>query len=105
MGLALDLQQGDPTGGAPARLPRCGEAPDLLTARVPEYRAQSATREGMHRLIVSVMLGTSPFTAELQAIAAKSERMKARPQVQERRRSTPALRRRNKREGQRHVHA
>jgi hypothetical protein len=105
VGIALDLQQGDPTLRAPARLPRCGEAPDLLTAPAPEYRAQSATREGLHELIVAVMLGTSPFTAELRAIAAKSERMKARPQVRERRRSTPALRRRTKREVHKHVHA
>ena len=105
VGLALDLQQGDATRRAPARLPLCPkDAREVPPAIVPEYRAESATREGLHTLVVQAVLGNSPFTAELHAIAAKSERMQARPQVRDRRRSTPAPRRRIKLETRLHVH-
>jgi hypothetical protein len=105
VGLALDLQQGDATLQAPPRLPLWeGDPSRVPAAVVPDYRAESATREGLHTLVVEVLLGTSPFTAELQAMAAKSERMQARPQVRDRRRSTPATRRRSKRESRLHVH-
>jgi Transposase DDE domain len=92
IGLALDLQEGGAAPSPGSRLPLqgadAGQAPE---AGVRQYRRESATREGMHRLIVAVVLGGSPLMAELQAVAAKSERMKARPQVRERRRTTPAL--------------
>jgi hypothetical protein len=106
VGLALDLQQGDEALQAPPRLPLCPkDASHVAPAEVPDYRAESATREGLHRLVVEAVLGSSPFTRELHAMAAKSERMKARPQVRDRRRSTPALRRRTKRESRLHVYA
>jgi hypothetical protein len=105
VGMALDLQQGEAARPAPARLPLCPPAASAVPpAVVPEYRAESATREGLHTLVVQAVLGNSPFTAELHAMAAKSERMKARPQVRDRRRTTPALRRRTKRESRMHVH-
>jgi DDE family transposase len=97
--LALDLQQGGAVVQEPARLPRMGEEGERVPPAVlPDYRAESATREGLHAWITAVVLGRSPLWAELQVIAAKSERMKARPQVAGRRRTTPALRRRTKRE-------
>ena len=105
VGLALDLQQGDPSLQAPSRLPLCPkEARDVAPAQVGAYRAESATREGLHTLVVQAVLGRSPFTAELQAIAAKSARMQARPQVRDRRRSVPAPRRRIKLESQLQLH-
>jgi hypothetical protein len=104
MGLALDLQQGEGALPASPRLPLCeGQPREVPPAAVPDYRAESATREGLHTLVVEAVLGTSPFTRELHAMAAKSERMKARPQVRDRRRSTPAPRRRVKRESRLHV--
>jgi hypothetical protein len=100
VGMALDLQQGDATLQAPARLPLCPKAASSVPpAVVPEYRAESATREGLHTLVVQAVLGTSPFTAELHAMAAKSERMQARPQVRDRRRTPPALRLRSAAKG------
>jgi hypothetical protein len=106
VGVALDLQQGDTTLRAPSRLPLYeGDASHVPPAEVPDYRAESATREGLHMLVVQAVLGRSPFTAELHAMAAKSERMKARPQVRDRRRRTPAPRRRIKRESRLHAYA
>jgi len=106
VGVALDLQQGDASLRAPSRLPRYRGDPDHVPpAEVPAYRAESATREGLHDLVVQVVLGRSPFTPVLQEMAAKSERLQARPQVRDRRRSTPAPRRRRKRETRLHVHA
>jgi DDE family transposase len=105
VGFALDLQQGDAMLQAPARLPlRPKGRSEVPPAQVPQYRAESATREGLHTLVVQAVLGCSPFTRELQAIAAKSARMQARPQVRDRRRSTPAPRRRVKLESRLHVH-
>jgi hypothetical protein len=97
VGLTLDLQRGDAPPQVAPRLPLCPKDADKVPpATIPPYRAESATREGLHQLIVEVVLGTSPLAAELHAIAAKSARMQARPQVRERRRDTPALRRRHK---------
>ncbi len=101
----LDLQLG---GAAPAvarRPPRVappGEAAPPVEK--PAYRAQSATREGLHALVLQLFLGDTPLAAEFRAMAEKSARMQARPQVQHRRRPTPALRRRTRRD-MNHVHA
>jgi len=93
IGYTLDLQLG---GAAPAvapRPPRVAPPGDLAPPLgKPEYRAQSATREGLHALVLALFLGETPLSAEFRAMAAKSARMQARPQVQNRRRPTPALR-------------
>jgi len=105
IGYTLDLQLG---GAAPAvarRPPRVappGEAAPPVEK--PAYRAQSATREGLHALVLQLFLGDTPLAAEFRAMAEKSARMQARPQVQHRRRPTPALRRRTRRD-MNHVHA
>ena len=70
----------------------------------PEYRAQSATREGLHVLVLQLFLGETPLAAAFREMAEKSERMRARPQVQNRRRPTPAMRCRTRRE-KNQVHA
>lgn len=105
IGYTLDLQLG---GAAPATAPRLPRvAPGAETAPSlgkPPYRAQSATREGLHALVLMVVLGEGPLPAVFQEMAAKSARMQARPQVQNRRRQTPALRRRGQ-QGKLHVHA
>jgi len=105
IGYTLDLQLG---GAAPAATPRppraaspAGTAPPV---EKPAYRAQSAAREGLHTLVLQLMLGETPLSAAFQEMAAKSARMQARPQVKQRRRETPALRRRTRRETK-HVHA
>jgi hypothetical protein len=64
----------------------------------PEYRSESATREGLHAFVVQLVLGQLPFQAELQALYQKSQRMAARPQARERRRAEPALRHRTRRQ-------
>jgi hypothetical protein len=105
IGYTLDLQLG---GAAPAvapRPPRVGPHVDTVPPLgKPEYRAQSATREGLHALVLAVLLGEGPLAALFQEMAAKSARMRARPQVANRRRTTPAPRRRTRRETP-HVHA
>jgi hypothetical protein len=106
IGLALDLWQGGAVSAGASVLPLIG--PNGAVApepEVPHYRAESATREGMHELLVAVVQGGSPWAEELRAIAAKSERMKARPQVRERRRTTSALRSRTQSPPKPHVHA
>jgi len=106
IGMALDLKLGGAVRQSPARMPRCAagesQAPDPA---VPEYRRESAMREGLHELLVQVLLLPTPLRQELEAIAAKSARMKERPQVRERRRSTPAPRRRHKSQSKIHGHA
>src|SRR3954454_23266112 len=97
IGMALDLQAGGGGGQTPARMPRI--APSLTAAppvTLPQYRSESGMREGLHTVVVQLLLGQSPFTADLQAIQAKSQRLQDRPQVRNRRRQTPALRRRTK---------
>jgi len=105
IGYTLDLQLG---GAAPAvapRPPRVAPPADTAPALAkPEYRAQSATRAGLHALVLAVFLGEGPLSVMFQAMAAKSGRMQARPQVANRRRETPARRRRTRRQTQ-HVHA
>jgi Transposase DDE domain len=105
IGYTLDLQLG---GAAPAAAPRpprvaapVDTAPPLAK---PEYRAQSATREGLHALVLAVLLGAGPLSAVFQEMAEKSARMRARPQVAHRRRETPARRSRTRRT-MNHVHA
>jgi hypothetical protein len=103
IGMALDLQAG---GAERPVLPRCAPtATAAPAAPVPRYRSESAMREGLHTLVVQLLLGQSPFTPELQAIAAKTARLQARPQVQKRRRRTPAGRRRVKAHLKGPVHA
>lgn len=105
IGYTLDLQLGGAVPAAAPRPPRVSRAAAPVPPRAkPAYRAQSATREGLHALLLAIVLGDSPFAAVLREMAAKSARMRARPQVQQRRRETPALRGRTGREKQ-HVHA
>jgi len=97
IGLALDLRRATPQPQAPARLPRTRPSdPVLLPGEKPRYRAESATREGLHALLIEVVLGPSPLREALRAMHQKSERMQQRPQVRNRRRTTPALRNRNR---------
>jgi hypothetical protein len=105
IGMALDLHlagAGPAASGAPRRKGPANAAPPV---GVPEYRSESATREGLHRLVVQLILGPSLLRATLQAVADKSVRLQQRPQVRERRRPTPAPRRRKKRECLVHAHA
>jgi len=96
IGVALDLQLGNPQARVPS-LPRVSpQATAAPAGRVALYPSQSATREGLHVLVVQVILGTSPFTADLEAMQAKSRRMCQRPQVSERRRTQPARRKRRR---------
>jgi hypothetical protein len=98
VGLTLDLQSGAPQARVPRTLPRLPQDAEAAPSLVkPRYRSESVTREGLHQLIVTVVLGTAPFCAELQAMAQKSQHMQARPQVRERRRTEPALRNRERR--------
>jgi hypothetical protein len=105
IGYTLDLQLGGAAPAVAARPPRVAPPADTAPPlEKPLYRAQSATREGLHTLVLALMLGETPLAAEFRAMAEKSERMQARPQVQHRRRSTPAVRCRTRRE-KNHVHA
>jgi hypothetical protein len=106
IGEALALHAGGVGEQPLPRPPRCRrDATEAPGPKQPEYRRESATREGLHRLVVDLILGDSPLREELQAIAAKSERMKQRPQVKGRRRTTPALHRRTSRSSSIHSHA
>jgi Transposase DDE domain len=105
IGMALDLHlagAGPAASGTPRRQGAADQAPPV---RVPEYRSESATREGLHRLVVQLILAPSLLGATLQAVAAKSVRLQQRPQVRERRRATPAPRRRKKKGSLVHAHA
>ena len=104
LGMTLDLHlagAGPAAGGTP-RLP--GPAHAAPPVAVPEYRSESATREGLHQLIVQLVLTPSLLGATLRAVAAKSVRLQQRPQVRERRRATPAPRCRQKKESLLHAH-
>jgi Transposase DDE domain len=103
IGMALDLHLGGAGPAASGTPRRAGQAEPAGPVRVPAYRSESATREGLHRLVVHLMLAPSLLRATLQAVAAKSVRLQQRPQVQARRRATPAPRHRKK--GDRLVHA
>jgi hypothetical protein len=106
VGIALDLKLGGVAGQQPSRMPRCAKgAREALEPSVPYYRGESATREGLHELIVGLLLEETPLIEALRVSAAKSERMKQRPQVRERRRETPAPKRRHKTQARIHVHA
>jgi hypothetical protein len=105
IGMALDLHlagAGPAASGTPRRRGAATAAPPVT---VPEYRSESATREGLHELLVQLLLRPSLLRATLQAVADKSVRLQQRPQVRERRRATPAPRRRKKRESLVHAHA
>jgi hypothetical protein len=105
VGYTLDLQLGGAAPAVASRPPRVAPPGDTAPpVGKPEYRAQSPTREGLHTLVLLIMRGETPLSAEFQAMAEKSARMQARPQVQNRRRSTPALRCRTRRE-KNQVHA
>lgn len=94
IGMALDLQRAGACA-APGRTPRISpRATQAAEVAVPQYRSESAVREGLHELVVALLQGRSPFTAELRAIQVKSTKMQERPQVRDRRRERPALRRR-----------
>jgi hypothetical protein len=105
IGMALDLhlgQAGPAARGAPQLGKGVCEAPPAV---LPQYRAESALRAGLHALVVQLLLEPSLLRETLTAVAAKSARLQARPQVRERRRATPALRGRTKRDGLNHGHA
>ncbi len=105
IGMALDLHlagAGPAASGTPRRPGAADQAPPVA---VPEYRSESATREGLHQLVVQLVLTPSLLGATLQAVADKSVRLQQRPQVRERRRATPAPRRRQKRESLVHTDA
>jgi Transposase DDE domain len=106
LGIGLDLKLGGVAGQHPSRMPRC--APGASEAPEPErrvYRGESATREGLHEWIVRLVLSETPLIEELRVGAAKSERMKQRPQVRDRRRTTPAPKRRHRSPSLIHIHA
>jgi hypothetical protein len=109
VGMALDVQspvlpQG--TGDEPALAaagahpqvppwPRWEPAPPVASSpERPQYPSESRTRAGLHQFVVQLFLGQLPFQAELQALYAKSQRLRDRPQVRDRRREQPALRHR-----------
>ena len=74
--------------------------PETTAAPAParrEYPSESATRAGLHEFFVQLLLGQLPFQAELQALYAKSQRLKERPQVRDRRRTEPVVRSRSRR--------
>jgi Transposase DDE domain len=100
IGETLAIQAGEPATRVASVRPGAWQlAADEATARAreaaPHYPAESVVRRGLHELLVQLVWGTSPLSAPLQAVAQKSERMQQRPQVQFRRRSEPALRRRS----------
>jgi Transposase DDE domain len=99
LGYTLNLQLGGAAPAAPSRPPRTARPADTAPPLgKPDYRAQSATREGLHALVLTLVLGDTWLAAEFQAMAAKSARLRARPQVQRRRRTAPAPRRRTRSE-------
>jgi hypothetical protein len=105
IGMALDLHlagAGPAASGTPRRRGAADAAPPVA---IPWYRSESATREGLHQLLVQLVLGPSLLGATLQTVAAKSVRLQQRPQVRDRRRETPAPRQRKKREKLVHAHA
>jgi hypothetical protein len=105
IGTALDLHLAG-AGPAASGTPRHqGPAQAAPPVGVPWYRSESATREGLHQLVVRLILTPSLLGATLQAVADKSVRLQQRPQVRDRRRGTPAPRRRQKRESLVHAHA
>ncbi len=102
IGMTLVLRAGGPGPSVPPLprgLPREASG-DLVPVPAPErgpYPSESRTRVGLHAFLLQLVLGQSPLTGELQALARKSERLRDRPQVRERRRETPALRCRTRR--------
>ena len=105
IGTALDLHRagaGPAASGTPRRQGPANQAPPVAT---PWYRSESATREGLHQLVVRLILTPSLLGATLQAVADKSVRLQQRPQVRDRRRATPAPRRRKTRDDLVHAHA
>jgi hypothetical protein len=104
IGMALDLHlagAGPAASGTPRRQGPADQAPPVA---VPEYRSESAAREGLHQLVVQLVLTPSLLGTTLQAVADKSVRLQQRPQVRERRRATPAPRRRKKKVSLVHAH-
>jgi hypothetical protein len=105
LGYTVDLQLGGTAPARAARPPRLAAPADAAPpVDKPAYRAQSATRDGLHALVLELVLGDTWLSAAFREMAAKSARMRARPQVQQRRRTTPALRSRTRRVTN-HVHA
>jgi hypothetical protein len=105
IGMALDLHlagAGPAASGTPRLNGPRNAAPPVA---VPLYRSESATREGLHQLLVQLVLTPTLLGATLQAVAAKSVRLQQRPQVRERRRAAPAPRRRKKRDSLLSAHA
>lgn len=106
VGIGLDLKLGGVAGPHPSRMPRCAKgASEAPEPERPWYRGESATRAGLHELIVRLVLSQTPLIEELRVAAAKSERMKQRPQVRDRRRTTPAPKRRHPSQSLIHAHA
>jgi hypothetical protein len=95
IGMARDLYQSPHRTEMPA-IPRVKSTTEAPAHTVREYPSGSATREGLHTFFVALMEGTLPFAADLKALCEKSRRMKQRPQVLGRRKSSPPLRRRTR---------
>jgi hypothetical protein len=94
VGVALDLRlaRPQPQASPPHRYGRGrGSVPEEPLRRYPR---ESATRAGLHQLLLSVVLEEGSLSHSLRLIASKSKRMQARPQVQTRRCDQPSLRNR-----------
>jgi hypothetical protein len=94
-GMALDLQAAPavPQASPPKRCRKEGSASAGEPLRYPR---ESATRTGMHQLLIRTLLQHGALWEALQEVATISTRMQARPQVAFRRRDTPALRNRSR---------
>jgi hypothetical protein len=103
LGMALDLHGSAPEPEAGPRLevpclPRLqAGATEAPAPERPRYPSESVTRAGLHQFLVQLVLGELPFQAELRALFAKSQRLRERPQVRDRRRTEPPLRQRERR--------
>lgn len=97
IGMTLDLYQSPHRPQMPSRLPRISPRESLAPpARRKRYPSESATRQGLHEFLVALVQGTLPFANDLQALWEKSQRMKERPQVKDRRKPVPSLRGRSR---------
>ncbi len=95
VGMTLDLHAAEPTPQASAPKRRFPQHPPRAVAYAERYRRESATREGMHRLVVALVLEGGEFAHILRALAQTAQRMQARLQVAARRRPEPAVRNRS----------
>ena len=94
VGLTLDLHAASPRPQARGPKHRFPQSPPQPVAYAEAYRRESATREGLHRLLVALVLEAGEFTQLLGSLSESAQRMQVRPQVALRKRSEPALRNR-----------